>query len=98
MRQSGIPCRQTSKQTSSSSTYPPAGVVVPQPHLEHLGRQPLCLLFRVAWRHCGKHQDALANGRDELPVDRDGRRQHPLQDGYGMLSTRSPDAAVISAR
>lgn len=49
--------------------YPAACFIIPQSHLQHLGREGIGLLFGVTGGDGGKDQNALANGRDYLLLD-----------------------------
>lgn len=65
--------------------YPAARFIIPQSHLEDLGRQGVGLLFGVPGSDGRKNQDALANGRHQLLLDGDGGGYNPLEDGCGSL-------------
>jgi hypothetical protein len=69
---------------ASLSPYLAALFVIPQLHPQNLGRHQISLFLRVPGGYGCKGQDALADGRDHLLVDCDGRRQDTLQ--YDCLS------------
>ena len=76
---------QTRPRETSYASWRILGLVVPEFGLEHLGRHGFDILLRVVLGDGGEDQQALADGGDELAVDRDGGRLDPLQHGWALL-------------